>query len=272
MEQPEPPAKVTKATPSAITWQQLEHTDTMTVVEYQKLVGVDKPLGADVVANWIQLVEYQGFNPRTIANALSARGPSKAQLMVDINKMVVIAMTRGTVLLKIKRSVSEMGAQLLDELVSRYSLVSTGTLGTNRKTAITLARVCACFPVKCVQIMIVGKIKHPDQVANYPPALCFPAAAVLIPKHHVSMRMLYSEWSKAFAQRTTKKGQIPNNDIAMNLLDIGDDYERNCLWNMAAFLINGQQEQVVFYTNGRALFQPEMPPASMKDAIAYVQH
>nr|BEK62762.1 MAG: nucleoprotein [Culex pheuivirus 3] len=256
-----PPPETSAATP----W--YAELEAMSATDLQKLMKLDTPMNKEEVKSWISMFEYQGFDPILITKIMASRAPSKAEFITDVSMMITLAMTRGTVITKIKRAIHEAGSAMVDHLVNRYGLVSTGGLGTNRKTAITLARVCACFPIKCVQVMLAGDIRHPDQIEGYHPAYCFPAAATLIPKHHPEYRELYKRWSLLFAKRTTKRGMVANNDIAVNLLEIGDDHFRNVMWNMSSFLIVGPTRDGI-YSNGIRMARCRCP--DLASAINFV--
>lgn len=251
-------------------WYDQLHLDDRTPDEFQVIIGLDGPSQARV-REWISMVEYQGFDPLHICKCILRKAPSQREAQEDVAKMIVVAMTRGTVLSKVRKAISTRGAELVDRLIQRYSLVSTGTVGMDRKNALTLARICACFPVKCVHIMLLGGIEHPDQLPNYPWPLCFPAAAGVIPRHHIEMRELYKTWTLMFARRTTKRGATPaSNEIAINLLEIGNDYYRCRMWNMCVFLINEMSDLTLAYSNGTSLVTPAEEVVSLQAAVNLV--
>jgi len=131
---------------------------------------------------WIELFQYEGFNPKKVAALIMERGGRNAK--EDITKMITLAVERGSKISKIKEKSSEKAVSVIAELVTRYHL-KDNTSGS--KTDITLPRVCLSFPwATCGyyhkhysrDFVVPGHML----TSNYPACMRTPAFASMIPK------------------------------------------------------------------------------------------
>ncbi|AII79357.1 nucleoprotein [Komandory virus] len=99
------------------------------------------PLTLKEIEEWIAEFQYQGFDPVTILKSIWERGQkagkSKAEIIKDVQGMIVLHLTRGNKVEKMKKKMSEAGQKALQVLISAYGIKEKAVNATD----LTLSRV-----------------------------------------------------------------------------------------------------------------------------------
>nr|AFN73045.1 nonstructural protein [Manawa virus] len=99
------------------------------------------PIAPDEVQAWIAEFQYQGFDPMTIIKTIWERGTqagkNKAEIIKDVQAMIILHLTRGNKVEKMKKKMSQAGAAATQRLITVYNLKEKATASTD----LTLSRV-----------------------------------------------------------------------------------------------------------------------------------
>lgn len=134
----------------------------------------------------VKLFEFHGFNAGKLAMSVMKKAPSGhfkktvgdvqvPSKTMDILAMVIIGMSRGAKVEKIRKGLSDAGLTAVNALVDAYGIVSN----TREPLVVTFPRMVACFPSVAMDIaarMTLGPVSHLTMsgiVPGYPrPLMC----------------------------------------------------------------------------------------------------
>lgn len=127
---------------------------------------------------------YEGLDPAHIARLIMDAPLATESKKKDISLLVIIGLTRGNNVMKIRNSIKKDKVALFDKLVTNYRVVSKA--GTSRRDAVTFSRCSAVFSwVACEAIVNVrGPVTYVEMneaSPNYPPNMMTSAFGSLIP-------------------------------------------------------------------------------------------
>lgn len=133
--------------------------------------------------------EYQGFDAKLVAKAMSAAGDSglykgEAAVFRERMTLVIIALMRGAKLDKVRKGMNPDVLGTFDTLVRNYHIQSKPILSTT----ITLPRIIAVHPALAwdvLKVLELGPVKHATMTAlvpNYPRHVMFSAFPALVPR------------------------------------------------------------------------------------------
>lgn len=100
-------------------------------------------LDPTTVRNWIEMIEYKGFNLEGMLRNMMQKQPCVDRL-TDIMLLISFFMERGTNLVTMMKKMSPDGKAMLQSLIKTYSIVSKASSASN--IAVTLSRVAIAFP------------------------------------------------------------------------------------------------------------------------------
>ncbi|AGZ62538.1 nucleocapsid [Salanga virus] len=137
------------------------------------------------IAKWVEDFAYQGFDAKRVVELVQTRGSGR-NWKQDVAKMIVIALTRGNKIAKMKQKMSDKGKESLTELERVYMLKS----GNPGRDDLTLSRIAVAFAP-----WTVGALNHLDghlpvngkdmdeHVQRYPRCMMHPAFGSLIDRN-----------------------------------------------------------------------------------------
>lgn len=99
------------------------------------------------IQTFITLVAFDGFSAETVHKEVMACAfKAKRAAAADIIKLIIIVITRGTMVSKMEVSSSVEAAKEIDALKKTYHLVDNVRFNANkRRTCITLGKICSVY-------------------------------------------------------------------------------------------------------------------------------
>lgn len=113
-------------------------------------------LTADYNKRFVLAFQYQGFDPNYMYGYLSSKAGNPRQLSMDMVKIAILFMWRGSNVDKMGSSMTPEGLKMLQVLVLRYN-IKPRVKGQSRRTCVTLPRICATLPKYSMEAMIQTK-------------------------------------------------------------------------------------------------------------------
>lgn len=142
------------------------------------------------------IFQYEGFDATRIYQLLKEKERNQTLLTNDVNLLCLIGMIRGTVIDRIKSTMSAAGGLELSRLVSKYNIKSR-VAGNNKRDVITIGRIMSVFPHICLNHSTSNYRRDFGVVGNFelPEIARFPQFAALIPKDDTILFEQFVKWS-----------------------------------------------------------------------------
>lgn len=140
---------------------------------------------------------YQGFDPTVIINEFAAKAKLGARNAAsDLRVILVVYLTRGTKIEKVKNKTTKTAVEQFDTLVKTYGIKSTagGSASNYSAKDLTLARIASAFAEATTKINSKESIRIVgEKVEGLPKAYHWPGGASMIPKDG-NYDELFAKW------------------------------------------------------------------------------
>jgi len=154
----------------------------------------------EVLSTWIEQTKFVGLDPRELLIEIIKRSREQKrgleEMKSDVAKLITILLTRTNIVGKALKKMDKTAQEDLKRLCTIYQIDYTRDTAFKKKRTtplgpkeLTLSRLTVVFPQVTASILYsAGNVTPAYSFGKFPPFLCFPAGASLIPHDWENMK------------------------------------------------------------------------------------
>jgi hypothetical protein len=146
---------------------------------------------------FVESIKYTGYDPTLTRSILKSIEINQDQFRVDVVKLLIVALERGTNQRKMTTKISNDGKDSILFLISKYN-IKNGMPSQN--SDVTFARIVSAYPIIASRILETRDVRVIGDQGLLPTFLCHTAGASIIPHDNIELFSKWKLWRTNFSK------------------------------------------------------------------------